>query len=239
MIDSPRLSTAHDGLIDAVGMAAGGIEAASLTSHWPVVGAAFGHGILAVGQAVYGWIPDWSPAQAQSASGRAAILADTKATLADRADPMDWIAGHRVEHSPFWQTVHGVADALDPRTSRPWYSRIAWANLYPVAPNDVKGNPTGLLRDVQTVPAAAVLDAVIEVLEPRLVLVLAGPFIWPLVGSLRLGLLDRQPAPLTLAGRRDGGSWLCGMHPGGAQRRGWPARAYAAHIVERVGDLDL
>ena len=117
-----------------------------LTSHWPLVGRHFDHGVLVVGQAVYGWIPAWTAPEAGSPEGRAQILADTKATFADREDHMSWIAGHRVENSPFWRTGHEVADALSPDPSLPWYSRIAWANLYLIAPNDHKGNPEGALR---------------------------------------------------------------------------------------------
>jgi len=32
--------------------------------------------------------------------------------------------------------------------------------LYPVAPNDRKGNPEAILRDVQTAPAARLVNAV-------------------------------------------------------------------------------
>ena len=71
---------------------------------------------------------------------------------------MRWIAGHRVENSPFWRTVHEVADRLGPDASRPWWSRVAWANLYPIAPNDHKGNPEGVLREDQTFPSAATGD---------------------------------------------------------------------------------
>ena len=78
-----------------------------LTSHWPLVGRNFDHGVLVVGQAVYGWIPDWTATDATTAAGRMAILDDTKATFSDLDDPMSWIGGHRVENSPFWRTVHG------------------------------------------------------------------------------------------------------------------------------------
>jgi hypothetical protein len=143
---------------------------------------------------------------------------------------MDWIDGHRVENSPFWRTAHEVADALTPATS-PWYSRVAWANLYPVAPNEYKGNPEGILGSVQTGPTALLVDAKIDSVDPGLVLVLAGPFIWPFVESLNLGELNRMAAPFTFVGRRQGRPWISGMHPGGAQRRGWPARRYAELIV--------
>ena len=54
---------------------------------------------------------------------------------------MSWIAGHRVENSPSWRTAHEVTDALVPDLHSPWFSRLAWTNLYPIAPGDYKGNP--------------------------------------------------------------------------------------------------
>ncbi len=183
----------------------------------------FEHGVLAVGQAVYGWVPDWAPSDAASASGRATILDDTKATFAELDDPMAWIAGHRAENSPFWRTVHEVTDALVPDGRHSWYSRVAWANLCPIAPNDRKGNPEGTLREVQTDPAAAYLDVVAAALDPRLVLVLAGPFIWPFVGPLGLGDLTRVAPPLALAGRRRETPWIVGM--------GLIEAALSAHIA--------
>ncbi len=240
MLDSLRLTAAYEELLAAVGEAADRIDPQRpLTSHWPLVGRNFDHGVLVVGQAVYGWIPDWTAAEARSAPGRAHIVADTKATFADRQDAMSWIAGHRVENSPFWRTAHEVVDALTADLTTPWYSRLAWANLYPIAPNDLKGNPEGILRECQTEPAAAFLDEVVVALRPRLVLVLAGPFLWPFVRLLRLEQLERAPSPFSLVGIRSGTPWIAGMHPGGAQRRGWPARRYAVLIIAKARELGV
>lgn len=101
MSDPHSFTTAYDALLAAVGTAADEIGPTnSLTSHWPLVGQHFERGVLVVGQAVYGWIPDWPAADARSPAGRAHILADTRATFNDRDDPMSWIAGHPVENSP-------------------------------------------------------------------------------------------------------------------------------------------
>ncbi len=44
-----------------------------------------------------------------------------------------------------------VTDVLAPG-EQTRFSRLAWANLYPVAPNDIKGNPGGALKAGQTRP---------------------------------------------------------------------------------------
>jgi len=124
------------------------------------------------------------------------------------------------------------------RPPSPWYSYVAWANLYPVARNDVKGNPDGTLREVQTRPAAELIDAVARALEPDLILVLAGTFWWPFSERLALTGSVGVQRPLLGLGRRHGRPWIIGMHPGGAQRRGRGADAYADRIiaaVERLG----
>ena len=218
------MTDAYDRLLAGVGRVAGEVGDGRLTSHWPLVGRAFDQGVLVVGQAVYGWIPDWTALDAATAGGRATIfLGDTKASFADLADPMGWIAGHPVENSPFWRTAREVTDALVPDPESAWFSRVAWTNLCPIAPGDYKGNPEGLLRQVQTPAAAEFLGATIDTLQPRLVLVLAGPFIWSFMEPLGLSGLTRTAAPFTLVGNRhDRVPWICGMHPGGAQRRGWP-----------------
>ncbi len=172
MLDDHRLDECYDRLLAGIGDACEAIGPGRLTSHWPLVGGAFDHGVLVIGQAVYGWVPDWTATEAATTGGRAAIIEASRNVFADLADPMGWIAGHRVENTPFWRTAHEVADALTPGPG-PWYSRVAWANLYPVAPNEYKGNPVG----------------------------------------------------------------ICGMHPGGAQRRGWPARSYARLIVAHARGL--
>jgi hypothetical protein len=239
-LDSPQMTDAYDRLLTSVGRVAPEIGDGRLTSHWPLVGRDFDHGILVVGQAVYGWIPDWTAADAQVEAGRTAILDDTRATFADRDDPMGWIEGHRVENSPFWRTAHEVTDALVPDRESPWFSRVAWTNLCPIAPGAYKGNPEGVLRQLQTSAAAEFLIAVVDALDPRLVLVLGGPFIWQFVGPLGLGDLARIDPPFTLVGRRRAGvPWICGMHPGGAQRRGWPARQYAELIIAEAVKLGV
>jgi hypothetical protein len=239
-LDNQRIADAYDRLLASVGRAAAKVGEERLTSHWPLVGKAFDHGVLVVGQAVYGWLPDWTALDATSPASRTAILEDTKASFADLDDPMSWIAGHRVENSPFWRTAHEVTDALVPDPESPWFSRVAWANLYPIAPGAYKGNPEGMLRQVQTAPAGEFLGAVVDALAPRLVLVLAGPFIWPFVEPLGLGGLTRATPPFTLVGRLGAGvPWICGMHPGGAQRRGWPARRYAELIIAEAEKLGV
>lgn len=111
-------------------------------------------------------------------------------------------------------------------------THIAWTNLYPIARNDVIGNPDGILRTVQEEPAALLLDAVALELKPQAVIVLAGTF-WPFADRLRLRYPRTVDRPLLASGQRGGRPWIIGMHPGGAQRRGWGASVYA-ELIDRA-----
>ena len=224
-------------LLMSVGSVVDDLADVTLTSHWPLVGTAPGR-VLVIGQAVFGWIPSWHASRLSTPAGVDEILAETQLACYERQDPMDWIVENRARASPFWRTVRLTMEGLHPDSTLPWFSHVAWANLYPVARNDIKGNPDGTLRDVQTRPAAELVDAIARALDPDLTLVLAGTFWWPF--TERLALTDSLVAerPLLCLGRRHGQPWIIGMHPGGAQRRGWGARAYADHIVAAVERLN-
>lgn len=225
-----------DDLLVSIGRESQVIGDGVLTLHWPTVGAAFDHGVLVVGQAVFGWMNGFTAKEARDPAARAQTIAAAKDPFDGLADPMAWIDGHRVRTSPFWSVARQVTDELAPG-SAPWFSRVAWANLYPVAPNDYKGNPAGALLAAQTQPAAALVDAVVNELQPRLVLVAGGPYVWPFVRALELNVLEPAAKPLYLSGRRDGVPWIVGMHPGGASRRGWGPTAYSRVIVSTARSI--
>ncbi len=125
------MADSYDRLLASVGRVASHVGDGRLTSHWPLVGRNFDHSVLVVGQAVYGWIPDWTANDATSAAGRSAILDDTRATFSELDDPMSWIAviasrtrrsGARPTRSPtrwcpIWR-VPGSAASRGPTSTR-------------------------------------------------------------------------------------------------------------------------
>ncbi len=219
-----------DELLKAISREADSIGDRPLTMHWPTVGEAFDHGVLVVGQAVYGWMNSWTALDVRDRDTRARIMERARDPFPGLQNPMAWIDGHRVRSSPFWSVARQVTDAVAPGEA-PWFSRLAWANLYPVAPNDVKSNPSGPLLEAQTTSAASFLDAAIREIQPRLVLVVGGPYVWPFVEPLGLEVLERTEKPLYLMGRRGGADWIVGMHPAGASRQRWGPARYAELII--------
>jgi hypothetical protein len=228
--------TAGDRLLASIGEGADRVGTGALTLHWPLAGRAFDGGVLVIGQAVYGWFGDWTAVDAATSTGRTRIIDDAQRLFDDRPDRMDWLDGHRVWNSPFWRVARAVTDALVPGAG-PAYARMAWGNLYPVAPNDTKANPSGAVLEAQRPFAPAFVDAMVSTLRPAYVLVVGGPYVWNFVEPLGLITLDRQDPPLYLAGRRGGVPWVVGMHPGGASRRGHGPTAYASHIVSTFEEL--
>jgi hypothetical protein len=225
-----ELERAGDDLLRAIASRATEIGDRPLTLHWPLAGSRFERGVLVIGQAVYGWFGDWRPEAVADEDRRRAVIEEARDLFRDRPDRMDWLDGHRVWNSPFWRVVRDATEHLAPGDG-PFYSRVAWTNLYAVAPNDIKANPGGALLEAQTAPAAAFVAAAIEVIDPSVVLVLAGPYVWPFVKPLGLDHLNDANRPLYRVGTIDGRRWVVGMHPGGASRRGWGPRRYGDLVV--------
>jgi len=203
-----------------------------LTSHWPVVGGNYRRDLLVVGQAVYGWIPRWTIGDIADDHGLERILEWTRSALNERADPMSWIADSSHRGSPFWRAARLISDNLSGATAVSWHSRIAWTNLYPIAPQAPAGNPYGRLRELQTEVAAKFLESTVQALRPRLVLVLGGPFWWPFADALGLDSMIVEPKPLLRSGEGLGTRWIIGWHPAGAQRHRFHVADYAQRVLE-------
>lgn len=229
---SPAVEGAYDALLASIGQRAGEIVM-PLTSHWPLFGNAYDHGPLIVGQSLFGWVHDWSPDAAQTETGRAAILAESKRAMRDRTDPMDWLETSDVRGSPWWSACRLLVETLSPG-STPWYARFGWANLFPVAPAAFKSNPYGVLKEAQDAHVGQLIGAIVEAVQPSAVIALGGPFWWPCAGLPRFAALRSVPRPLMFAGEVAGRPWVVGWHPGGAQRRHYPPAPYAALIAEAI-----
>jgi hypothetical protein len=230
---SDRVTAAYRSLLEAVFADRDRMGDQRLTSHWPLVGTAEER-VLVIGQAVFGWIPDWRVGDLRSPHGVDQVLSDTRSVCYERADPMDWIEENRVRSSPFWRMVRRSVEGLWPTTGHAWYSHVAWGNLYPVAPNGPKGNPSGALLEAQTIPSAKFLRLVAAELKPEAVIVLGGPYWWAFQPIIQLTALAAGDRPLLAQGTVSGHQWIAGMHPAGAQRRGWKPDEYARRVVARI-----
>jgi hypothetical protein len=233
-----RAINAYDRLLASVGERASEIEPTPVVVHWPHSGSCY-RGTVIVGQALRGWPDDFPATTFGTAEGRSRAIETARERNADRDDPMDWVATHRVRNSPFWKTARLVAEALEPDEDKPWFARWCWLNLYPCAPADPPGNPSGALKEAQDPFVGELLAAQIDLLEARRVIAFVGPWWWPAAGPAGLAELPEATAPLLRAGRdATGRTWVVGWHPNGASHRGWGPNRYAQLVVDMVRAIE-
>ena len=72
---------------------------------------------------------------------------------------------YRLSRSPFWRVARRLLAALGEDASGRWVERIAWSNLYKIAPLG-GGNPSNALCRAQIGPCRAILAEEIRRLEP-------------------------------------------------------------------------
>jgi hypothetical protein len=124
---------------------------------------------------------------------------------------------------------------LEPDRGGVWYSRYAWWNVYPLAPQ--RGSPAGLLKDVQRPYVAELFWAVVHELGVDRLLLVAGKDWWGEVRDL-LGLRDLQPGslPVIASGQVRGVKVVASYHPG-ARIRGLTRDAFADAVASSAAGL--
>jgi hypothetical protein len=237
MISVAKAVELYDQLLASIGARASDIAPRLCVSHWPHVGTAF-DGLLIVGQALRGWPDEWQATEAATEEGRARILVTTRLRNSLRAEPLDWVPNQaNVRNSPFWLFSKHLVDLVVPGPA-PWYARYAWANLYPVAPEDPPDNPTGPLKEAQDRLVGPLLLELAEMLGARTIVVIAGPIYW--YHARRTGELwnlMEQPRPLTWSGSAYGCRWVVGYHPKWASFNGWGAPRYAQLVANQLATV--
>jgi hypothetical protein len=228
-----RAVAAYLAILEGVGARATEVGPRPIASHWPHRGSAYrAGGLFFAGQALDGWDAPTTPARwwandAESAEGRERILADTRMWHADLPEPLSGV--FRYSNRPgssFWTLGRDIVSALVPAGPEPWYSRFTWGNVYPLGHDkrsdlDMRAaSPTGALKEVQDPHVGALLGAIVEMLDARRIVIVAGPDYWSRAEQA-LGLtLSAAPFPLIRAGHADGRSWVIGYHPNYSRKAG-------------------
>ena len=225
-------------LLRDVGARAADMDGRLIASHWPFVGSAFS-GTLIVGQALAGWDAEetsarWPVEEATTDAGRARILDGTAAWANARAEPMDEVLrwGHR-RRSPFWGLSMRLMRILEPDAD-PWYSRHAWWNVYPLGYDRPGASPHGALRDAQAPHVGSLFWDVVDMLQAKRVVIVAGADWWWDVRA-RLGLehIQRRTSPILAAGRATDVAVVATYHPG-AHIAGLSRDRFAAIIADEL-----
>lgn len=133
-----------------------------------------------------------------------------------------------------------AGQALEPVRTGPWYSRFAWANVYPVGPDDPPGSPGGALKEAQDLYVGDLFAALLDTLDARRVVVISGPAYWlhPARSSWFRDLPMAADFPLLRAGRADGRVVVVGYHPTYARRQKVGARTYAERVTHAIRSLE-
>lgn len=232
MTPEERAVGIYESILAGVAARAAEMGRRPIASHWPHVGSAYRPGgLLYAGQALDGWdaleaTARWRPAEVLTEEGRHRTLAATRAWHADLPEPL-WGVLQRPKRSgsSFWSLGAEITQAIAPGPP-PWYSRIAWGNVYPLGYDKhdelqiASGPPVGALREVQDPHVGPLFAALVEMLNPGRVVIVAGPDYWR-QAERTIGLaLSPAPFPLIRSGRVNGRSWIVGYHPGYARKAG-------------------
>lgn len=216
---------AYDRLLASIGEHAEAIGSKRLASHWPHVGRNY-RGLVIAGQACQGWDPAvsgarWHASDTRTADGRASIIERTRTWFADAEDPVGVIATLTNRRgSPFWRLCRDVVESLEPDGRGPWYGRFAWANVYPVGPDEPPGSPGGPLKEAQDPHVGGLFAALLDVLDARRVVVISGPaYWWHPARSPTFASMAALEFPLLRGGQVDGRTVLVGYHATYARRK--------------------
>jgi hypothetical protein len=214
---SAQAAELYQTLLSSVGALVPASDDTSVVAHWPHVGSSY-DGLAIVGQALRGWPDEFDPAGFRSAASRTDAMAVIHRRTAGRTEPMDWLATSRVRNSPFWTVARLATEGLT-SGGGPWFSRFAWLNLYPLAPE--LGNPGGWLREAQDPHVGSLLRALINMIRARTVIALVAHGI--LTVLRRPGASAAAPDPSRCDRRAHVGRGL-------ASRRRQPARLLGTHV---------
>jgi hypothetical protein len=123
-------------------------------------------GILFIGKATNGWVTD---------DRNVNNIFDEKNInrIFHRSDQMKWVEnldgntqGYNTRKSSFWRVIKGITQSIFGDEN--WSSKIAWSNLYKLAPYD-EGNPTEVIKNIQLESCCEIIKTEIEILQPRIV----------------------------------------------------------------------
>jgi hypothetical protein len=236
------LARRYERMLVDVGTRAADFGDRLIASHWPFVGSQFS-GTLIVGQALAGWDAEgtrarWLATEATTEAGRSRIAEGTKAWAKARPEPMEEVLRWSNRRgSPFWGLSQRLMRILEPDAD-PWYSRHAWWNVYPLGWDRPGGSPGPKLRAAQAEHVGGLFWEVVDLLQARRIVIVAGADWWPDVRA-RLGLegLERRSTPILAAGWARDAAVVTTYHPG-AHIKGLTRDDFAAQIAAEMRRID-
>lgn len=230
-----RLDAHYEKLYDAVLQEVAKVEdePRELSAFWPAVGARFqpDESLLAVGRAVNGWgSTSFSATDLQRADKRKEVIDDARKYKRGQDAPLSWVVeregadgDYNTRRSQFWMVLKAVLQRLRGEAEESWSGRLAWSNLYKVAPRE-KDNPSGRLKTIQRNESGIdLLREEIRQLRPRAVVFLTGPgWAGHFLKKMQVEWVVKERKGLAVeAGRLDGIPLVVSRHPQGKKQRDW------------------
>lgn len=204
--------------------------AAKLCAFWPMLGCQFSptRGLLVIGRSVNGWDPAWAIDNIRDDN---AIVMEARQVSEDPKAyccPMEWVRDfegkkpYNTRRAAFWRVVKRVAVDLHESSETDWFCNVAWSNFYKIAPA-VRDTPSPKLQSAQVSACTTLLEAELDELKPRYVLVILGDENWyrSLVDHLQLTLtvpLQSETIEATAVSNMGQQRWVFAKRPDSRQR---------------------
>lgn len=165
-----------------------GKEREGLSAGWPAIGEEYvpGEGLLVIGRAINGLEEEHQLVSGDVVTGVRRFAESLG---------MAWLRcpantkGYNSRRSSYWRVIEAVSRRVHPPSERWWGHRVAWSNLYKVAPT-AGGNPRGEGRRRQEAAAIALMRLELNKLRPARVLAITGlDWLHPFAVGLGLDLV--------------------------------------------------
>ena len=220
-------------------------EERDLCAFWPAIGAQFqaGEGILAIGRAVNGWgSTRFKATELTDASKRRDVMDTAREYKRDSECPLSWVVtregkedDYNTRRSQFWMVLKSLTRKLEGRDTDQWSSRLAWSNLYKVAPKE-KGNPSGELKTSQRqVSGVELLQEEIRQMKARAVVFLTGHG-WAGHFLRRMNVewaVEERDGSAVQAGVVENVPFVVSRHPQGKGRQRWVDETFG--LMQEIG----
>ncbi len=191
-------------------------------------------GILFIGKAVNGWINEETNIEV--------LFGDSKDRIFARRDQMEWVQNlegsrnsYNTKKSAFWRTVKQVSLCYYPTN---WYSNVAWSNLCKLAPY-TGGNPSNRLYYEQLDACQKILAKEIEVLSPKVVVMLTSGWEKDFLYNLNDNVHPQSETTVDWDGNQTklyqikGTLFIASPHP-----QGKPEEKHVETIMKLIGNMN-
>ena len=148
--------------------------------------------LMIVGRAVNGWSMEVTPAELKDPAVARNFADRLGHEMTDaKGCPLSWVRdgwgareGYNTKKAAFWRVARRTAVELGiaPESSTDWASRLAWSNLYKVAPP--AGNPSEAVCSAQQAGCIELLREELCVFQPQRLLFLTGLWATPFLRAL-------------------------------------------------------